>query len=160
GWPTQSFARHGIEYREVNQSASDLYAHAIPVFTSARVQLLDVPRVVEQFLALRRKIGTGGKETIQHLRSGHDDVANALAGLIWKFTPIYNAAGVIASPGIWTASGGWISEPRVYRPGMPTPPAPSARVQYERELMQATHAAAGGNGGEYGNRGLHVGQNW
>src|SRR5262249_3734910 len=58
GWPTQSFARHGIEYAEVNQSASDLYLHVIPVFTSGRVQLLDVPRVVEQFLALRRKVGT------------------------------------------------------------------------------------------------------
>jgi terminase large subunit-like protein len=31
GWPTQAFARNGIEYREVNQSASDLYAHCIHV---------------------------------------------------------------------------------------------------------------------------------
>src|SRR5262249_35077086 len=51
GWPTQAFARNGIEYREINVSASDLYLHAIPVFTSARVELLDVPRLIDQLLA-------------------------------------------------------------------------------------------------------------
>src|SRR5262249_30825257 len=95
-----------------------------------------------------------------HLKHAHDDVANAVAGLIWLHTPVYASAGVIASPGIWTASGGGISEPRGYRPGMPTPPAPSARVQYEREVMRAAHAAASGNDGEYGHRGLQVGQSW
>src|SRR5262249_5076788 len=105
GWPTQAFARRGIEYREVNQSASDLYAHCIHVFTAGRAELPDIPRLVDQFVALRRKVGQGGRETIQHLRNAHDDVANAVAGLIWKLTPVYAGAGGITSPGSWARGG-------------------------------------------------------
>jgi hypothetical protein len=173
GMANPSVCAHGIEYREVNQSASDLYAHCIHVFTAGRIEFPDIPRLVDQFCALRRKVGQGGRETIQHLRNAHDDVANAVAGLIWKLTPVFAGAGVIASPGIWTESGGWISEPRVYRIGEPAPEmvslyvggpvvpkdSPQARAnaaaarggavsdgarQHVRELTEATHRAAGG----------------
>jgi hypothetical protein len=89
----------------------------------------------------------------------HDDVANAVAGIIWKLTPTYDNGVIFASPGVYV-DGVEISAPRIYRPGQPLPPSPSPRVQYEAQLMAATHEAAGGNGGEYGDRGLRVGQSW
>jgi hypothetical protein len=158
-WPKQSFARHGVEYAEVAPTKSDIYLHCIPLFTANRVVLLDVPRIVDQFCGLRRKVGQGGRETIDHLRNGHDDLCNAVALLLWKLSPVYGDGVVLVSPGLYTESGGWVSEPRVYLPGMPVPPALSPREQYKASLMASAHAAAGGNG-EYGDRGLAVGQGW
>jgi hypothetical protein len=143
-WPKQSFARHGLEYAEVAPTKSDIYLHCIPLFTANRVVLLDVPRIVDQFCGLRRKVGQGGWETIDHLRNGHDDLCNAVALLLWKLSPVYGDGVVLVSPGLYTESGGWVSEPRVYLPGMPVPPALSPREQYKASLMASAHAAAGG----------------
>jgi hypothetical protein len=88
GWPLQAFARHGIEYGEAGAPKSDMYLHAIPLFTASRVQLVDVPRLVDQLAGLRRKVGQGGRETVDHFRGAHDDLANCVAGWLWRETPI------------------------------------------------------------------------
>jgi hypothetical protein len=81
-WPLTAFSRHGVRYSKSPLSKSDLYLHTLPLFTAGRVRLLDNPRIVDQYAGLRRKVGSGGRESVDHARGHHDDVANAIAGLL------------------------------------------------------------------------------
>jgi hypothetical protein len=47
-----------------------------------------VPRLVDQFCGLRRKVGSGSRETVDHLRAQHDDLCNAVSGLLWRLAPV------------------------------------------------------------------------
>ena len=58
-----------------------VYLAAIPLMSSKRVELLDNDRMVKEFRRLERKRGRGGKDAIQD-GGRHDDLANAIAGVI------------------------------------------------------------------------------
>ena len=87
-WPVSAFARHGITYWHATLDASALYLHALPAFTAGRVRMPDLHRLADQLCGLRRHIASGGRETVQHPRGAHDDLANAVAGLLWMLTPV------------------------------------------------------------------------
>jgi hypothetical protein len=99
-----AFAKHGVTYLPAKLSASELYLAALPVFTSGGVALLDNPVLIEQLVNLRRRIGQAGKESVQHMRGQHDDLANATCGLIHMLTPAegvawdYGGIGVVTQP--------------------------------------------------------------
>jgi hypothetical protein len=61
---------------------SDLYREVLPLLNAGRVELLDLPRLRAQFLGLERRVMRGGRDSIDHGPSGHDDVVNAAAGAI------------------------------------------------------------------------------
>jgi hypothetical protein len=52
----------------------------------------------------RRKVGQAGQESVVHLGNSHDDLANAVSGLIYRMTPLepvawdYGGFGVVSSP--------------------------------------------------------------
>jgi hypothetical protein len=52
------------------------------MFNARPVQLLDSTRLVNQLCALQRRTSSGGRSTVDHPRNGHDDLANAVAGVI------------------------------------------------------------------------------
>jgi hypothetical protein len=98
GWPTQSFARHFIEYSEDGvPNKSDIYLHCIALFTANRVDLVDCPRLVDQLIGLRRKVGSGSRETVDHLRNQHDDLSNSVCGLLWKLAPVERRLQLVIS---------------------------------------------------------------
>jgi hypothetical protein len=111
-----AFAKHGITYLPAKLSASELYLAALPVFTSGGVALLDNPVLIEQLVNLRRRIGQAGKESVQHMRGQHDDLANATCGLIHMLTPAegvawdYGGIGVVTQPRSYVGDGGEASE--------------------------------------------------
>lgn len=82
-WPASRFAAHGITYRECDMVRSDLYRSALPVITSQRCELLDVPKMHRQWLTLDRTVSKSGRETID-ARGGRlsEDLANVTAGLL------------------------------------------------------------------------------
>jgi hypothetical protein len=90
GWPAARFASNGITYEDSKKSASDLYREALPAFTSHRVELLDNPKLVAQFVGLDRSIAKSGKESIGHAHGMHDDLANAVAGMLTQLTGKYD----------------------------------------------------------------------
>jgi hypothetical protein len=98
GWCRTAFARYGIDYTENAPIKSDIYLHCVPLFTADKVLLPDNPRLVSQLCGLRRKVGQGGKETVDHLRNGHDDVANAVCGVLYRKSPVYDSAGAMIAP--------------------------------------------------------------
>ena len=81
------FAKQGVAYQSCPLTASQLYLHCLPAFTSKMVVMVDVPRAIEQLANLRRKIGQAGQESIVHLNKNHDDLANIVAGLLYRLTP-------------------------------------------------------------------------
>jgi len=95
-WPITSFGRNGISYSASPLTRSELYLHTLPLWTAGRIRLLDNPRIVDQFAGLRRKVGSGGRESVDHVRGAHDDIANCIAGCLWRLSPVYGAPAVTA----------------------------------------------------------------
>ena len=60
---------------------SDLYVDLLPLLNSRRIELLDHPRLVTQLCGLERRTARGGRDSIDHGPGGHDDLANAIAGV-------------------------------------------------------------------------------
>lgn len=81
-WPREQFRKHGITYKLAEQPRSDLYRDLLPAMNSGQVELLDLPDLVTQLCSLERRVGRGGRESIDHPPNGHDDIANAVAGAI------------------------------------------------------------------------------
>lgn len=77
-----AFARHGITYERSLRSKSELYSEILGPINSGRVQLLDVPVLKAQILALERRVSRGGADSIDHPPRGRDDVINAAAGAL------------------------------------------------------------------------------
>ena len=111
-WPREAFRKCGVEYRVADKPKSDLYLGLLPLLNSGRVELLDHKRLVAQLCSLERRTSRAGKDSIDHVPGGHDDIANAVAGA----TALAAQAAAhpqpkIVQPGIWSKNGGWISDP-------------------------------------------------
>lgn len=81
-WPRERFTVHGIRYEPSSKAKSDIYKEFLPLVNSARVELLDIPRLAAQFVGLERRTARGGRDSIDHAPGAHDDAANAAAGAL------------------------------------------------------------------------------
>jgi len=83
-WPGSRFRACGVSYRAAELPKSDLYKALLPKLNAGVVELLDVPRLVQQLAALERRTARGGRDSIDHPPRGRDDVANAVAGVVYE----------------------------------------------------------------------------
>lgn len=81
-WPREQFRKHGVEYEVSDKARSDLYRDMLPVLNSGRVVLLDNEKLTAQIVGLERRTARGGRDSIDHAPGGHDDIANAVAGVL------------------------------------------------------------------------------
>jgi hypothetical protein len=81
-WPRERFARHGIRYVPSERTKSDLFRELLPLVNAGQIELLDLPRLAAQLVALERHVARSGKDAIDHAPGGHDDLANAVAGAL------------------------------------------------------------------------------
>ena len=81
-WPVAQFAEHGIEFEQSARPKSDLYHDFLPLLNARRVELLNLPRLSAQLCSLERRTARSGKDSIDHGPGGHDDLANAVAGVL------------------------------------------------------------------------------
>lgn len=81
-WPRERFREHGITYEPSSRTKSDIYVAALPALNSGRARLLDIPRLTSQLCALERRTARGGRDSVDHPRRAHDDVANAACGAL------------------------------------------------------------------------------
>ena len=81
-WPVARFAEHGIEFEQSARPKSDLYHDFLPLLNARRVELLNLPRLSAQLCSLERRTARSGKDSIDHGPGGHDDLANAVAGVL------------------------------------------------------------------------------
>ena len=76
-WPVLAFQKLGIHYEPAELNRSQLYSAFEPLLNSGRVELLDHPKLLQQFIGLQRK-----GEKIDHVSGEHDDHANSVAGCL------------------------------------------------------------------------------
>jgi hypothetical protein len=81
-WVAERFREHGISYEPAEKFKNDLYREFLPILNSGRAELLDHSRLIAQLCALERRSARGGRESIDHPPNGHDDIANAVAGVL------------------------------------------------------------------------------
>ena len=121
--PTSAFARHGIKYIPSEYPKGAIYLDTLPLINSAKVRLLANSRMVAQFVGLERNTARGGKDSIDHGRGGHDDIANAVAGAC--------LAALAKKARIWTGGGlGHVG----YRPELNGGCVPNAHGQPRRVM--------------------------
>ena len=81
-WPREQFAKRGIRYEPAPLPKSALYNEILAALNSRRVELVDNRRLIAQLCALERRTSRAGRDSIDHSPGAHDDVANAVAGVV------------------------------------------------------------------------------
>lgn len=90
-WVRQPFKLKGISYDPAAKPKNDLYRDALPLINSRRVDLLEHAKLQTQLLGLERRTARSGKDSIDHAPNAHDDVANAVCGVLTNLgTKKYN----------------------------------------------------------------------
>ena len=80
-FPREQFQKRGIRYEISAKVKSDLYVDFLPLLNSGSVMLPRSDRLVAQLASLERTSARGtGKDSIDHPRDQHDDLANVVAG--------------------------------------------------------------------------------
>jgi hypothetical protein len=112
-WPRERFRVHGVvEYHVADKAKSDLYLTLLPLLNSGRIELLDHPRLVNQLTGLERRTSRAGRDSIDHVPGGRDDVANAVAGAaVLAVQAAAQPKVKFVQPGVWSKTSGWISDP-------------------------------------------------
>jgi hypothetical protein len=81
-WVSDAFRKNGVSYEASERSRSQIYLQFLPACLSGQVELLDNPKMIQQFLGLERRPGRN-VDIIDHSPGqGHDDCANAAAGCL------------------------------------------------------------------------------
>ncbi|RWK33781.1 hypothetical protein [Mesorhizobium sp.] len=76
------YRTNGVSYAYSDKNRSEIYLNFLPALNSGTVDLLDDPKLIAQIVSLERRISRGGRESIDHTTGGHDDLANAAAGVV------------------------------------------------------------------------------
>ncbi len=88
GFVSAAFEGEGIKFVASLLSKSDIYGELLPLVNTGVIELLDLPVLRTQLLALERRSMRGGRDSIDHPRGGHDDVGNAAAGALVHVTGV------------------------------------------------------------------------
>jgi len=75
----EAMRKHGIHVQQSAKPKSDLYLELATIVNSKACEILDSARLIGQLAALERTAGRGGKDSVDHPKNGHDDVANGAA---------------------------------------------------------------------------------
>ncbi|WP_442510564.1 hypothetical protein SH528x_002189 [Novipirellula sp. SH528] len=76
-----AFTNNDIRYERADKPKSILYAELLPRLCSQEIELPDCEIMVDQLASLERRTRAGGRDVIDHPPGGHDDLANAVAGV-------------------------------------------------------------------------------
>ena len=137
----------GISYTICPWTKSDLYSALEPAINAGEVELPDIPKLIEQLLCL---VTRGAK--IDHEPNGHDDWANAVAGLVWKIRRATLTDAVICAPFI--AEGvprnvpggvigvGYLPTPVLAAPAAPAPQPAAASTEAQQPAAEVELPAA------------------
>ena len=87
----EPFRRQGISYEVCNQPKSDLFRDMLPLLNSGHITLPRHERLIAQIVGLERRVSRSGRDSIDHAPGGHDDIANAIGGVIGAISGVGDA---------------------------------------------------------------------
>lgn len=94
------FEGEGVAYHSCSRPKTDLYEALEPAINAGEVELLDEPKLQEQLITL---VVRGAH--VDHQPGNHDDLANAVAGVVWKIKDDGMQDAPIVVPVIVTSAG-------------------------------------------------------
>jgi hypothetical protein len=94
-WVAEAFRVNGIEVKNGDMTASELYLNLLPLIANGTVEFLDNKRLLAQLVGLERRARSGGKDLVTHYAGGHDDLANSAAGCCVMAAGSVGSAGYI-----------------------------------------------------------------
>ncbi len=145
-WPRERFAVHGIDYVVADKPKTDIYRDLLPILNSGRAELLDHPRLIVQLCALERRTARGGRDSIDHPPGAHDDVANAVAGVIVAALKAAVNEVPIVAPLIIGADGEFTRPLQVQAPAGQSPYRFTPPAHYLRGPPEPWRRYVGGDG--------------
>lgn len=78
----EGFREHQVTLEHSPKPKSQIYSEFLPLLNSKTCDLLENVRLRTQLVGLERRTSRSGKDSIDHAPGGHDDVANAVAGVL------------------------------------------------------------------------------
>lgn len=84
GWVVEAFAKQGVTYQHSEKSKSEIYLEVEPMFAQGIARLLDIRQLLTELRLLERRTARGGKDSVDHPPRGHDDLANAACGALYR----------------------------------------------------------------------------
>jgi hypothetical protein len=81
GFTSDEWSRAGIQFMPSKTTTAENYLRALPLLTSKRGRILDHATLRTQLAGLERRV-VAGRETVDHARGAHDDVATAVCGVL------------------------------------------------------------------------------
>jgi hypothetical protein len=94
-WPREQFRKRGINYRLADKTKSDLFRDLLPLLNAKLISLPKSQRLSDQLTNLERRVTRGGRDSIDHSPGGHDDIANAVAGVANEIARSLRATGPV-----------------------------------------------------------------
>ncbi|MBR0986536.1 terminase [Bradyrhizobium liaoningense] len=81
-WVSTAYKSAGIRYVRSDVPKGRMYLENLPAFTRRTVSLPDHPTLLRELRLLERRTHVGGKDTVDHGRTGSDDFCNAVFGVL------------------------------------------------------------------------------
>ena len=116
-WVVARFRANGVAYVASEKTKSEIYLEFLALVNSDRVRIPRNLRLRTQLQSLERRASRGGKDFVDHPPSGHDDLANAVAGALCLAAATPRRRFFV--PEVWTISVGSSLSPR---PSSSSPP--------------------------------------
>ena len=96
-----AFRTMGIGFNPSEKSKSEIYTEFLPWISGGRVELLNNQRLIQQLSNLERRTRSGGRDVVDHVAGGHDDVANAAIGALLNAVAPQGARCGVWGSDIW-----------------------------------------------------------
>jgi hypothetical protein len=85
-WVERTWAHNGVRYVVSELNKSELYLEVLPIFTQGLVSLPNHERLIHELRLLERHAQRGGRDRVDHGRTGSDDYSNAVCGLLYHLS--------------------------------------------------------------------------
>jgi len=81
-WVAAAWSKCGVRYVKSELPKSQIYLECVPSWTRGLVSIPDHKRLLRELRLLERHTHRSGRDTVDHGKSGCDDYANAVAGVL------------------------------------------------------------------------------
>jgi hypothetical protein len=81
-WVSGAWGRTGVSYVRSDIPKSQIYLEVLPCFSRELVSLPDHPKLLRELRLLERRTHRSGKDSVDHGKTGHDDFANSVCGVL------------------------------------------------------------------------------
>ena len=78
----EPFRKNGISYELCKRPKSGRFRDMLPLLNSGHITLPRHDRLIAQIVGLERRVSRAGRDSIDHAPGGHDDIANAVSGVV------------------------------------------------------------------------------